>query len=68
MKDKNFKAELQQLDVNALKQKAEELKRALFSIGLNASTAHIKDYSQFNKLRKDIARVLTYIKQKQQAQ
>jgi len=66
MKKTKFKEELQQLNVDELKQKAEQLQRELFSIRLNASTAHVKDYSQFNKLRKDIARVLTSIKQKEQ--
>jgi ribosomal protein L29 len=66
MKRSKFNEELQQLKIDELKQKAEQLQRELFSIRLNASTAHVKDYSQFNKLRKNIARVLTSIKQKEQ--
>ena len=68
MKRTDFIKELQQLPIDELKKKAEQLKRDLFSIRLNASTAHVKDYSQFKKLRKDIARVLTYIEQKEQQQ
>ena len=68
MKKSKFNEELQQLKIDELKQKAEQLQRELFSIRLNASTAHVKDYSQFNKLRKNIARVLTSIKQKEQQQ
>jgi ribosomal protein L29 len=68
MKKTKFNEELQELKINELKQKAEQLQRELFSIRLNASTAHVKDYSQFKKLRKNIARALTSIKQKEQAQ
>ncbi len=59
---------MQELNFDELQQKVEQLQRELFSMRLNASTAHVKDYSQFNKLRKDIARVLTVIKQKELAQ
>lgn len=68
MKKIIFNKELQELNFDELQQKAEQLQRELFSMRLNASTAHVKDYSQFNKLRKDIARVLTVIKQKELAQ
>ena len=49
-----------------LKEKIEAIRRELFSLRLNASTAHVKDYSLFNKLRKNIARGLTMLHQKQQ--
>ncbi|MEX0939991.1 MAG: 50S ribosomal protein L29 [Candidatus Babeliales bacterium] len=61
MKEKiNFK----ELSEQELREKYETLKREHFSLTLNAATAHIKDYSQFNKLRKDIARTLTFLNQK----
>jgi ribosomal protein L29 len=47
-----------------LKLKIEQLRQELFTLRLNASTAHIKDYSQFQKLRKNIARALTFYYQK----
>ena len=34
------------------------------ALRLNSSTSHVKDYSQFKKARKNIARILTYLRQK----
>lgn len=64
MKVAEFKKELTSLSVEELEQKLDGLRRDLFNMQLNAATAHLKDYSQFNKLRKNVARVLTVIKQK----
>jgi ribosomal protein L29 len=58
------KQELKQLDAAGLMAKAEEYKRGLFSLRLNATTAHVKDYSQFKKMRKNLARALTYLRRK----
>lgn len=58
------KDELKSLNANELSQKIEQLRQELFTIRLNASTSHVKDYSQFNKLKKNIARALTYYSQK----
>lgn len=60
------KDEIKQLNMAQLKEKIESLRRELFNLKLNASTAHIKDYSQFTKLRKNIARAETYLRQKNQ--
>ena len=38
-------------------------KKDLLSLRLGASSAHVKDYSQFRKLRKSIARAQTYLSQ-----
>lgn len=64
MKVTKIKQEFKQLDSKQLQEKLENLRRELFSIRLNAKTSHVKDYSQFKQLRKDIARVLTFMKQK----
>ena len=48
-----------QMDAKALSTKADELKKELFEMRLQASTMHVKDYSQFSKVRKEVARVLT---------
>lgn len=64
MKLKTFKEELKQLGLEELKVKADSLRRDWFGLKLRASTEHIKDYSIFKKLRKDIARALTYENQK----
>ena len=46
------------------KEKVELLRQELLGLRLNSSTAHIKNYSQFSKIRKNIARALTYLNQR----
>ncbi|HEV2917205.1 MAG TPA: 50S ribosomal protein L29 [Candidatus Babeliales bacterium] len=58
------KAQLKFLQSQQLCEKVDEARRELFSFRLNAATMHNKDYSQFKKKRKLIARLLTYIVQK----
>lgn len=67
MSDKSNKAkeELKNLSAQELQTRAEDLRRARFVLNLNAKTAHVKDSSQFKKIRRTIARVLTYLHQKQ---
>ena len=65
MKVVEIKNELQQLSIDDLVAKVDVLRRELFSLRLNSATAHVKDYSQFKKLRKHIARGetrLTYLR------
>lgn len=57
------KEELKNLSSAELQVKLETLRRTLFSLRLNAATAHIKDYSQFKKLRASVARALTCMRQ-----
>lgn len=66
-KVRNLKKDLQDLPVSELEQKVEAFRRELFSLRLQAVTTPAKDYKHFSKLRKDIARALTYLKQKNQA-
>lgn len=66
MKIDKIKTELAQMSIVELKEKIDAIRRELFSLKLNAPTAHIKDYSSFKKLRKHIARSLTALRQKQQ--
>jgi ribosomal protein L29 len=35
------------------------LKKELLNLKINSSTMHVKDYSQFKKIRKQVARALT---------
>lgn len=58
------KVEIKELNVAQLREKIESLRRELFNLKLNASTAHVKDYSQFEKLRRNIARAETYLRQR----
>lgn len=67
MKLKELKQELQSMDAPQLKEKVEALRRELFGLRLNATTSHIKDYSQIAKLKHGIAMGLTYLNQKAQA-
>ena len=65
MKKDAFKQEVAAMSTAELNEKLDGLQRGLFSLRLNATTAHIKDYSLFKKLRKDSARVQTVMRQKQ---
>ena len=58
------KQALKELQASELDERAKAYKGALFTLRLNATTAHVKDYSQFKKLRKNLARALTYLRQK----
>lgn len=64
MKISKFKDDLKQAELKELIIKLDALRRDQFSLRLNSSTAHVKDYSQFNKGRKNIARILTLLRQK----
>ncbi len=59
-----IKEEIKQLNKQDLVTRVEALRRDIFSLRLNATTAHVKDHSQFKKMRKNLARALTYLSQK----
>ena len=48
-----------QMNASALQGKADKLKKELFELRMQASTMQVKDNSQFRKVRKEVARVLT---------
>lgn len=58
------KLDFKNMSVNELASKADELRRELFSLRLHAATSSVKDNTKFKKLRKDIARSLTFLNQK----
>jgi ribosomal protein L29 len=64
MKVTKFKDEIKQLGLKELIIKLDAVRRDQFSLRLNSSTSHVKDYSQFRKGRKNIARILTLLRQK----
>jgi len=66
MKVTKFKEELAQLSIAQLQEKLEHLQRDLFGLKLNARTSHVKNHAQFKQIRKDIARVMTFMNQKDQ--
>ncbi len=57
-RNEQFK-KFQQMSPEQLGEHLNELRRELFSLKLKKVTAHVKDYSAFAKLRKDIARAMT---------
>ena len=65
MKRKKIKEEFKLLSNEELKIKLEALRRERLNLLMSASTEHVKDSSQFKKLRRNIARVLSYLQQKQ---
>lgn len=64
MKIRDIKKEFKGLNAVDLMVKEVTFRQELFNYNLNISTGHVKDYSQFKKLRKNIARVMTYRRQK----
>ena len=64
MKVSKINEELKQLNLQELLTKLDGYRREEFTLRLNSSTSHVKDYSQFAKLRHNIARVLTSLRLK----
>ncbi len=58
------KEALKKINESELIKEIDVLRREYFKLRLNVATAHIKDYSQFKKLRKNIAQAMTYLRQK----
>lgn len=64
MNKNKIKNELKNLSVDELSIRINNLRGELFNLRLHSATSQIKDYKQYNKIRKDIARGLTYYNQK----
>jgi len=62
-----MREELRSMNESGLRSKLQELRRERLNLVINSATAHVKDYSQFKKLRKNIALVMTFLQQKQNA-
>lgn len=56
------KEELKKMSEQELVARVGEMKNELFTLTLQSKTSHMKDVSQFGKLRKNIARALTYLR------
>ena len=63
----SIKQDLKSLDEQQLAQKLNEFRQELFKLRLTSVTAPIKDNKQVGKLRKNIARALTFLHTKQQS-
>lgn len=59
MKQMGFMQKAQQLSVEDLQKKLDSTRQDLFGLRLNAVAEPVKDYSQYKKLRKQAARLLT---------
>jgi large subunit ribosomal protein L29 len=59
------KIELKNLDTAALVSELASLRKELFNLKLSLLSGQVKNTSQFEKLRRQIARVQTFLKQKQ---
>lgn len=62
-KVQNIREELRKLSQDELINRIHTLRREFFSLRLHAATTPVKDKMQFKKMRKDIARSLTYLRQ-----
>lgn len=60
-----FTQRAQQLSAEELQKKVDGTRKDLFGLRVNAATSQVKDYSQYKKLRKQIARLLTVIQSKE---
>ncbi len=65
MKETKIREEFKSMTEHELNEKIDAMRREKVNLNINVATAHVKDYSQFKKLRKNIARALTYLQQKQ---
>jgi large subunit ribosomal protein L29 len=62
-----MKAEdLRELPVDELEQQARELKRKLFNLRFQKATGELDNTAEMVKTRKDIARVLTVVRERRQ--
>ena len=59
MKQMGFMQRIQQLSVEDLQKKLDGTRQDLFGLRVNSASTQVKDYSQYKKLRKQAARILT---------
>lgn len=62
---KSYKEQLKQETLQGLQTRLDSARRELFKLKINVATAHVKDYSQFKKNKRAIARILTFLRQKE---
>lgn len=59
MKQVTFMQRAQQLSAEELQTRLDSARQDLLGLRINAATSPVKDYSQYKKLRKQAARILT---------
>ena len=58
-------AEVRELDVNELEQRIAQTRRELFNLRVQHATGQLENTGQLKEVRKNIARLLTVLNQKQ---
>ena len=58
-------AEVRELDVNELEQRIAQTRRELFNLRFQHATGQLENTGQLKEIRKNIARLLTVLNQKQ---
>ncbi|HLC07565.1 MAG TPA: 50S ribosomal protein L29 [Candidatus Babeliales bacterium] len=64
MKQMGFMQRVQQLSIEDLQKKLDSTRQDLFGLRLNTATSQVKDCSQYKKLRRQAARLLTAMQSK----
>ncbi len=67
MEQMKLMQKLQQLSVEDLQKRLDSTRQDLFGLRINTASTQVKDYSQYKKLRKQAARILTAMQIKQAA-
>ena len=67
MNVKKFNNELRALSKEQLAKKHEQSRREFFTLRLNTQTSHVKNQAQFGFLKKNIARILTVMREKERS-
>lgn len=62
------KDEIKKFTATDLAARVETLRRELFSLRLSKTTKPLKDTATIKKIRREIARTLTFLQQKQESQ
>lgn len=64
MKQMGFMQKMQQLSIEDLQKRLDSTRRDLFGLRINSASTPVKDYSQYKKLRRQAARILTAMQSK----
>jgi len=62
-----FITEVRNLTTEELEDKLEDLKESMYKLRINHATGELKDTSQFQKTKKDIARIMTVLRERELA-
>ena len=58
-------SEIRDMSADELRQKAADLRQEYFNLKIQMSTGQLEDNSRLSKLKKDVARVLTIIRERE---